>query len=206
MPSNSRLQSIYTLLKLRYHSNYDISVLQLLFCKDFKFERMRGCNCSFMIVKELFIEWVSLNCKLTHTFQRPVKYIAYAQIMAASVLLKNTISTEEWMAASWNKETLYPEKNCFLQLNAVTWKENFFFRNRYFGSHSFFMGCYLTKIFVHLPVIPLVCYFSVYKLIAWDPANIYLFKVNSGNTTKRVWNKAKVYNKYNRKLLWCLYC
>ena len=105
--------------------------------------------------------------------------------MAASVLLKNTISTEEWMAASWNKETLYPEKNCFLQLNAVTWKENFFFRNRYFGSHSFFMGCYLTKIFVHLPVIPLVCYFSVYKLIAWDPANIYLFKVNSGNTTKR---------------------
>ena len=126
MPSNSRLQSIYTLLKLRYHSNYDISVLQLLFCKDYKFERMRGCNCSFMIVKELFIEWVSLNCKLTHTFQRPVKYIAYAQIMAASVLLKNTISTEEWMAASWNKETLYPEKNCFLQLNAVTWKENFF--------------------------------------------------------------------------------
>ena len=37
----------------------------------------------------------------------------------------------------------------------------------------------LLKIFVHLSVIATVCYFSVYKLIGWDPANVYLFKVNS---------------------------
>ena len=46
------------------------------------------------------------------------------------------------------------------------------------------MSCYFTKIFVHLSVTEAVCYFSVYKLIEWDPANIYLFKANSGNTRK----------------------
>ena len=60
-----------------------------------------------------------------------------------------------------------------------------FFRYSYFGSHPFLMICYFTKIFVHLPVIAAVCYFSIYKLIWWDPANIYLFKVNSRNTRKR---------------------
>ena len=44
------------------------------------------------------------------------------------------------------------------------------------------MSCYFTKIFVDLLVIAAVCYFSVYKFIGWDPANIYLFKVNSKNT------------------------
>ena len=44
------------------------------------------------------------------------------------------------------------------------------------------MSCYFTKIFVYLLVIAAVCYFRVYKLIGWDPALIYLFKVNSRNT------------------------
>ena len=44
------------------------------------------------------------------------------------------------------------------------------------------MSCYFTKIFVDLLVIAAVCYFSIYKLIGWDPANIYLFKVNSKST------------------------
>ena len=44
------------------------------------------------------------------------------------------------------------------------------------------MSYYFTKIFAHLLVTAAVCYFSVYKLIRWDPANIYLFKVNSKNT------------------------
>ena len=47
------------------------------------------------------------------------------------------------------------------------------------------MSCYFTKIFVHLSVIAAVCYFSAYKFIGWDPANFYLFKVNSRNTIKR---------------------
>ena len=59
------------------------------------------------------------------------------------------------------------------------------FRNNYFGSQPFLMSCYFTRIFVHLPVIVAVCYFSVHKLIGWDPANIYLFKFNSRNTRKR---------------------
>ena len=47
------------------------------------------------------------------------------------------------------------------------------------------MSCYFTRIFVHLPVIVAVYYFSVHKLIGWDSANIYLFKFNSRNTRKR---------------------
>ena len=58
-----------------------------------------------------------------------------------------------------------PKKNCSLRLNAVTCKEKFFFWNNYFRSQPFLMSCYFTKIFVHLPVIAPVCYFSVYKLI-----------------------------------------
>ena len=46
----------------------------------------------------------------------------------------------------------------------------------YFGSPSFIMNCYFTEFFIH--------YFRVYKLIVWDSANIYLFKVNSRNTRK----------------------
>ena len=37
--------------------------------------------------------------------------------------------------------------------------------------HSLFSNCYFTDIFVHLSVTR-VCYFSVYRLIACDPANI----------------------------------
>ena len=43
---------------------------------------------------------------------------------------------------------------------------------------------YFAKIFVHLPVIE-ACYFSVYKLIGWDPLNQYLCKVISRNGRKR---------------------
>ena len=46
------------------------------------------------------------------------------------------------------------------------------------------MRYYFIKNFVHLSVIAAVCYFSVYKLIGWDSANIYLFKVNRRNTRK----------------------
>ena len=76
------------------------------------------------------------------------------------------------------------KKNCSLRLNAVTFKE-IFFRSNYFGSQPFLISCYFTRIFVHLPVIVPVCYFSVHKLIGRDPANIYLFKSNSRNTKKR---------------------
>ena len=84
----------------------------------------------------------------------------------------------------WNKETLYPEKKYFLRLNAVSFKENFF-RKNCVVLQRFLMSYYLTEIFVHLPAIVAVSYFSVHKLIGWVPANIYLFKFNSRNTRKR---------------------
>ena len=77
------------------------------------------------------------------------------------------------------------KKNFSLWLNAVTYKENYFFMNNYFGPHPFLMSFYFTKIFVLQSVIAGVCYFSVYKLIRWNPLNIYLFKVNNRNTRKR---------------------
>ena len=57
--------------------------------------------------------------------------------------------------------------------------------NDFFGSQSFFMSCHFTKIFVYLLIIVAVSNFSVYKLIGWDPVNIYLFKANSINTRER---------------------
>ena len=75
------------------------------------------------------------------------------------------------------------KKHCSLRLNAVTSKENFFTSN-FFGSQPFLISCYVTRIFVHLPVIAAVCYFSVHKLIGSNAENMYLFKFNSRNSRK----------------------
>ena len=56
------------------------------------------------------------------------------------------------------------------------------------------MSCLFTKIFVHLFVLAPVSNFNVYKLTERDPANIYLFKVNSRNTTKGV-KRYEIYSK-----------
>ena len=65
------------------------------------------------------------------------------------------------------------------------------------------MSCYFTEIFVQLPVIVAVCYFSVYKLIGWDPTNIYLFKVNNRNTRKKYEICPKLNKKHNGKSFSC---
>ena len=41
---------------------------------------------------------------------------------------------------------------------------------------SFLMSLFFTRGFVHLAVIEALCHFSVYKLIGWDPENIYLVR------------------------------
>ena len=54
------------------------------------------------------------------------------------------------------------------------------------------------KIVVHLLVTEALSNFNVYKLIGWDPGNIYLFKANSINTKEtceKAWNMFKVNNK-----------
>ena len=73
---------------------------------------------------------------------------------------------------------------------AINYQEKMFLRNKYsILDHSLFLWVftyYFTKIFAHLSVIAAVCYFSIYKLIGWDPANIYLSKVNNKTLEKEV--------------------
>ena len=72
--------------------NYNI-----IHSKHSKFERRHGYNCYFIIEKRSFIEWVAATgiVNYLNTFQISVKYIVYTQFIAASALLKNTISIEE---------------------------------------------------------------------------------------------------------------
>ena len=108
------------------------------------------------------------------TASTPLKWkyeVSVKQYMAAGTLLKTTL------------KKLFPViKPSNLQGKNV-------FRNNYFWSQPFL---YFTKIFghlqqllqLHLSAVAVVSYFSVYKLIGWDPLNLYFFKVTSINTTK----------------------
>ena len=71
------------------------------------------------------------------------------------------------------------------------------------------MSCHFTKIFVNLLMLAAASNFNFYRLMRWNPANIYLLKVNSKNTRKRckkVWSMFKVNNKNCRTSFWWLYC
>ena len=72
------------------------------------------------------------------------------------------------------------KKNCSLRLNTRK-----YFQEQLLYNTAFHYGCYFIKIIVHLSVIEVVRYFSIYKLIGKDPANIYFFKANSRNTRQR---------------------
>ena len=74
---------------------------------------MRGCICSFIIENGSFIEWEAVTgiVNQLNTFQISVKYFVYTQFMAASALLKNTMSIEEWMTAA----TFMTKKHCTLK-------------------------------------------------------------------------------------------
>ena len=106
--------------------------------------------------------------------------------MVASALLRNSVSIEEWLA------TTTFVKYCILRklFPAINYKEKMIFRNNYSTlDNSIFLRVFtycFTEVFVHMSVIATVCYFSVYKLIGWDPAKIYLFKGNSRTLEKRV--------------------
>ena len=70
------------------------------------------------------------------------------------------------------------------KLNTVNYKEKLFCRHNYFSPKSFFINFHFTKNFVDLLIIAAVTIFDVFKLIRWDQANTYLFKVNA-NTRKK---------------------
>ena len=55
------------------------------------------------------------------------------------------------------------------------------------------MSCYFTKIFVHLSVIGAIYCFSVYKLIGWDPANIYYVLICSKLTINAVESRSAAF-------------
>ena len=62
MSSYNRFLSTYACLKpRRYHSQYSRYLLAtiLVLQKNSKFERMSGCNYSFIIEKVPFIEWMA---------------------------------------------------------------------------------------------------------------------------------------------------
>ena len=60
-----------------------------------------------------------------------VKYISYMQFMVARALLRNSVSIEEWLAAS----TFV--KHCILKklFPEINYKEKMFFRNNCFSLH-----------------------------------------------------------------------
>ena len=80
--------------------------------------------------------------------------------MVASALLRTSVAIEKWLAATTFVKycTL---KNLF---PAINYKEKMFFGNNYSTlDYSLFLWVftyYVTKIFVHLPVIVAVCYLS----------------------------------------------
>ena len=69
---------------------------------------MRGGNCSFIIENGSFIKWVAATgiANYLNTFQIPVKYIVYTKFMAASALLKKTLSINPLMPGV-NKKVTY---------------------------------------------------------------------------------------------------
>ena len=76
-----------------------------------------------MIEKGSFIEWVATTgiANQLNTFHYQI-YCIYV-IHGCKSSSKNIVSNEEWMAATTSKktETLYPEEDCFLWLNAESY-------------------------------------------------------------------------------------
>ena len=105
-------------------SNYDISLLQLFLCQDIG--NLKECVAAIVL---LWLKKGHLSNGILQLELRinsiPYKYLSntlYTQFMSASALLKYTVFIEEWMAVATcrNTETLYPEENSSLWLNAVT--------------------------------------------------------------------------------------
>ena len=100
------------------------------------------------------------------------------QFIVASALLRNSLSIEEWLAAATFMKyctlknfslRLTARKQC-LAMATLLWITVFSYKS---------LLNILLRFFLHLSIIAAPCYFSVYKLIGWDTANIYLFKFNS---------------------------
>ena len=73
---------------------------------------------------------------------------------------------------------------------AINYNEKMILKNSYstldYSLLSWVFTYYFAKIFVLLLIIAALSYFSVYILISWDAANIYLSKFNSRKLEKIV--------------------
>ena len=75
-------------------------------------------------------------------------------------------------------------KKLFLAIKYSKLQRKNHFRSNYFGTQSFSMSCHFTKVFVYLLIIAALSNFNVFKLIGWDSANTYLFKVKTNTREK----------------------
>ena len=89
-------------------------------------------------------------------------------------------------------------KKLFLAIKYSKLQRKNHFRSNYFGTQSFFMSCHFTKVFVYLLIIAALSNFNVFKLIGWNSANTYLFKVKT-NTRK----KCEICSKLTIKTVGC---
>ena len=146
-PLSYRNQSIDFLRKIIVWFLYDNSL------RHEKVKRMRGYNCSFIIENGSFINgWLQLKLRINSILFKYLSDTLYLRNSWLQMLFSKKLYQlrNEWpQLFLWNKETLYPAKNCSLRLNAVTFKETFF-RSNYSGSHPFLATCYFTRIFAHL--------------------------------------------------------
>ena len=106
-------------------SNYDISLLQLLFCKDIL--NLKECVVAIVLLKQKeghsSNRWLQLELQINlipFKYQSNTLYIRNSWLQSLFLKIPYLLKNGQPQLLSWNKETLYPEKTCSLLLNAVT--------------------------------------------------------------------------------------
>ena len=160
---------------------------------------MRDCNCSFMIGKGSFMEWevrpeLWIN-SISFKYQSNTLYIRNSWLQVLFWKIPCPLRNGWPQLLSWQRNTV-PWKKLF----PATKRSNLRGKSYSLGTTTLDHSLFNKLLFAA------VCYFSVYKLIGWDPENIYLSTVNNRNTRKKKWIVPKINNKYNRKSFWCLFC
>ena len=111
--------------------------------------------------------------------------------MVASTLLRNSVSITEWLTATTflKLRNIVLWKKLFPTINYIKLQGKNGFGNNYSTLRHSLLSLYLLfHLYINLLIdvctsvsnwrIGALWYFSVYKLITWGPANIYLFKFN----------------------------
>ena len=107
---------LQVLISKKHSTHGNIRSLQVASWNNDSNTQMGGCKCSFEITVCLKLKYLPNTLYTCNSWLQVLFY-------------KNTVSIEEWwpQLLSWNKERMYSEKNCFLRLSTVTYKEKLFF-------------------------------------------------------------------------------